>query len=108
MTEKHRCAGKARSDGGFFAPPCSLRGSIEEAGKWWCHHHAPSIKAARDKETRARADTKYDKELRQRQRRYKLEALGLEVVKHYKGGLELPVFLQAFAKDFVEWDDGHN
>ena len=55
--DKHECAGykKPKSMVGVlhsahfkYHYKCHSNGTISENGKWWCKHHAPSFKKARE------------------------------------------------------------
>jgi hypothetical protein len=55
MSETHRCSGQVQDTGGwgrFYS--CDRKGSIQEAGKWWCKTHAPSAVQAREDASRAK------------------------------------------------------
>lgn len=45
-----RCAGETYSRIGSSWYPCRNNGTIEEAGKWWCKIHAPSLVLKRREE----------------------------------------------------------
>lgn len=54
--ERHDCAGTVHDARMFQSYSCQTSAKYEEAGKWWCAHHAPSRVAAKRSEQDAKRD----------------------------------------------------
>ena len=64
---RHDCADRDFSDRNVRSYPCSVDGKYHENGKWWCHHHAPSMVAKRQAESSRRWGEKLEGERKIRQ-----------------------------------------
>ena len=76
----HRCAGET-TGGRISYYKCQKSGTIEEQGKWWCYHHAPSLVAERHEERDDRERAADAHVARQRREAQRAEAV--RIVRSY-------------------------
>ena len=68
MDEK-RCCETVRMPHSFSRYPCSRKGIIEAAGKFYCKQHSPAARKARADKVQAEYDAKWEKVKTNRRRR---------------------------------------
>ena len=66
--EKHPCAGRVSTPGGFTTVPCSRYGKIERGEKHYCKTHDPVEVKARDKAREERWNREWEAEKKIRER----------------------------------------
>lgn len=93
QTTRPPCCAKVPRDGGWrtLYSACKRRATVERDGKWYCRQHDPQAKEARREATRAR----WDAEARERDRGYRRDAAGREIV----------ALARKAVKQQASWDD---
>lgn len=82
-----KCAGQIRGDcagqiwGDYNYRRCDNKGSVKEAGKWWCKTHAPSLEKKRREERDRKWQAQWDAERKERDLQDKIKTVRNQIVK---------------------------